>query len=95
MHWHFKKTITDGLVVALDAANLKSFFGEQTTNLYTGDTNSFPKVGNGFGTYNTNQYNNNTLNIVCFDQSILEKNIIAKISTNTTLSLSIAAIFAV
>jgi hypothetical protein len=55
-----KKTITDGLVVALDAANLKSFRGEQTSNRYTGDTDSFPKVGNGFGTYNTNQYNNNT-----------------------------------
>jgi hypothetical protein len=55
-----KRVITDGLVALLDAGNVKSFFGEQTSNLYTGITNSYPRVGNGFGTYNTNQYNNNT-----------------------------------
>ena len=55
---HIKRAVTSGLVIAVDAANVKSFPGEQTSNLYTGTTNSYPKVGNGFGTYNTNQYNN-------------------------------------
>lgn len=54
----YRRNITNGLVALLDASNYNSFKGEQTTNLYTGTTNSYPRVGNGFGTFNTNQYNN-------------------------------------
>jgi len=55
-----KRVITDGLVALLDAGNVKSFSGEQTANIINNETNSHPKVGNAWATYNTNQYNNNT-----------------------------------
>jgi hypothetical protein len=46
------------LVLALDGANYKSFKGEETTNLIPSSTiNAYPTTGNGWGTYNTNQYN--------------------------------------
>ena len=46
-----------GLVLALDGANFKSFKGEATTNLIPSPTlNAYPTTGNGWGTYNTNQY---------------------------------------
>jgi len=55
------RIVTDGLVLALDGANYKSFKGEATTNLIPNPTvNSYPTTGNGWGTYNTNQYNSNT-----------------------------------
>ena len=48
----------DGLVLALDGANYKSFKGEATTNLIPSPTvNAYPTTGNGWGSYNTNQYN--------------------------------------
>ena len=48
----------DGLVLALDGANFKSFKGEATTNLIPSPTvNAYPTTGNGWGSYNTNQYN--------------------------------------
>ncbi len=47
-----------GLVLALDGANYRSFKGEATTNLIPSPTiNAYPTTGNGWGTYNTNQYN--------------------------------------
>ena len=47
----------DGLVLVLDGANYKSFKGEVTTNLIPNPTvNAYPTTGNGWGTYNTNQY---------------------------------------
>ena len=47
----------DGLVLALDGANYKSFKGEVTTNLIPNPTvNAYPTTGNAWGTYNTNQY---------------------------------------
>jgi hypothetical protein len=47
-----------GLVLALDGANYKSFKGEGTTNLIPSPTvNAYPTTGNGWGSYNTNQYN--------------------------------------
>jgi hypothetical protein len=50
--------VTSGLVLALDGANYKSFKGEATTNLIPSPTvNAYPTTGNGWGTYNTNQYN--------------------------------------
>lgn len=50
-----------GLVLALDGANYKSFKGEATTNLIPSPTiNAYPTTGNGWGTYNTNQYNSGT-----------------------------------
>ena len=48
-----------GLVLAVDGGNFKSFKGEPTTNLIPSPTvNAYPTTGNGWGTYNTNQYNN-------------------------------------
>ena len=48
---------SDGLVLALDGANFKSFKGEATTNLIPSPTlNAYPTTGNGWYTYNTNQY---------------------------------------
>ena len=50
-----------GLVLALDGANYKSFKGEATTNLIPSPTvNAYPTTGNGWGTYNTNQYGSGT-----------------------------------
>ncbi len=52
--------VDNGLVLALDAADWNSFKGEATTNLIPSPTvNSYPTTGNAWGTYNTNQYNNN------------------------------------
>ena len=51
----------DGLVLAVDASNYKSFKGEATTNLIPSPTtNAYPTTGNGWGTYNTNQYGSGT-----------------------------------
>jgi hypothetical protein len=50
-----------GLVLALDGGNFKSFKGEATTNLIPSPTvNAYPTTGNGWGTYNTNQYGSGT-----------------------------------
>jgi hypothetical protein len=50
-----------GLVLAVDASNYKSFKGEATTNLIPSPTtNAYPTTGNGWGTYNTNQYGSGT-----------------------------------
>lgn len=55
------KIITDGLVLDVDAANYKSFRGVPATNTLPSPTiNAFPTASNGWGTYNTNQYNSNT-----------------------------------
>jgi hypothetical protein len=49
----------NSLVFAYDVADLRnSYIGEPTANLLpTPTTNAIPKIGNGWGTYNTNQYN--------------------------------------
>jgi hypothetical protein len=55
------KVKSDGLVLALDGANYKSFKGEVTTNLIPNPTvNAYPTTGNAWGTYNTNQYGSGT-----------------------------------
>lgn len=55
------KIVTGGLVFSYDMDNTKkSFKGEPTTNLIPGDHNSRFTTSNGWGTYNTNQYNSNT-----------------------------------
>ncbi len=53
-----EQTITSGLVLNLDISNVSSFVNsEPTTNLIPNPTvNSLPTTGNGWGTYNTNQY---------------------------------------
>ena len=51
-------SVVGGLVASLDVANTKCFKGGVTSNLLNSATNSYPKVGNTWGTYNTNQYNN-------------------------------------
>ena len=52
----YKRTNTDGLIFLIDAANPKSYRGEAVTNFFGGTTNTYPTYGNGWGTYNTNQY---------------------------------------
>jgi len=53
--------VKTGLILAFDAANGSSYRGEATTNLIpTPSTNALPTTGNGWGTYNTNQYGSGT-----------------------------------
>lgn len=52
--------INSNLVFGYDMGNNRFFPGEPTTNLLSGEANNTPKVGNGWGTYNTNQYNGAT-----------------------------------
>ena len=55
------KTISDGLVFYYDTNNVKSYTGEPTTNVIPSpSTNAIPTYGNGWGTYNTNQYGTGT-----------------------------------
>ena len=50
---------SNGLVFNIDTRNPKSFAGQPTTNLIPSPTiNAYPTFGNGWLTYNTNQYNN-------------------------------------
>jgi hypothetical protein len=50
--------VTDNLVFYYDENNIKSYKGEPTTNILpTPATNGYPTIGNGWGTYNTNNYN--------------------------------------
>lgn len=46
-----KNLVTDGLVASFDAANFKSFRGEQTTNRISGTANGYPTISNAWGTY--------------------------------------------
>jgi hypothetical protein len=50
--------VTNGLILNLDAEHVSSFVNnEPTTNLIPNPTiNAYPTIGNGWGTYNTNQY---------------------------------------
>ena len=54
--------VNSGLVFNHDMSNTqKSWRGAPTTNLIPNPTiNAYPTINNGWGTYNTNQYNNNT-----------------------------------
>jgi len=48
-----------GLYYYFDAKEPKSYVGEPTTNIIPSPSiNAIPTYGNGWGTYNTNQYNN-------------------------------------
>lgn len=58
---HSPKIVTDGLVFAFDMANGKSNNGAPTTNLLPSPSiNGYPTTGNGWGTFNTNQYGSGT-----------------------------------
>jgi hypothetical protein len=55
------KIVTDSLIFYYDMANGKSFVGGPVTNtLPTPAVNGLPTYGNGWGTYNTNQYGSGT-----------------------------------
>jgi len=50
-----------GLVYYFDAGNLKCYKGDATTNTIPNPTiNAYPTIGNGWGSYNTNQYGSGT-----------------------------------
>ncbi len=50
--------VNTNLVFGYDVGSHRFYVGEPTTNLLSGgETNTTPKIGNGWGTYNTNQYN--------------------------------------
>ena len=58
---HSPAVVTNGLILHYDMHNGKSFVGGPVTNTLDSPTvNGYPTYGNGWGTYNTNQYNNNT-----------------------------------
>ena len=61
---HSSNITTNGLVFATDlTTGTKTYLGGPFTNLIGstgGDIQGFPQAGNSWGTYNTNQYNNNT-----------------------------------
>ena len=53
------QTNNSGLVFYFDTKEPKSYVGEPTTNIIPSPSiNAIPTYGNGWGTYNTNQYNN-------------------------------------
>jgi hypothetical protein len=52
--------VNTNLVFGCDVGSRRFFLGEPTTNLISGEVNNTPKVGNSWGTYNTNQYNGAT-----------------------------------
>lgn len=58
---HSPSIVTDGLVLHYDMDNGKSFVGAPITNVLDNPSvNAYPTYGNGWGTYNTNQYNGNS-----------------------------------
>lgn len=58
---HSPKIVTDGLVLYYDMTNGKSFKGGPVTNLLPSPSvNGYPTIGNGWSTYNTNQYGSGT-----------------------------------
>jgi hypothetical protein len=49
--------VKNGLIFGYDIGNHRYYPGEPTTNLLpSASTNAIPKIGNAWGTYNTNQY---------------------------------------
>ncbi len=49
---------SQNLIFHIDMDNPRSFKGSASTNLvYSGNVHGWPTIGNGWGTYNTNQYN--------------------------------------
>lgn len=81
----FENILTSGLVLNFDASNVSSFInGEPTTNLIPNPTvNSYPTTGNGWGTYNTNQYCGNNGCAVYWDIPA-----IASVSDNIVTTVS-------
>jgi hypothetical protein len=83
------KIVTDGLVLALDAANVKSFRGEPTVNLLPNPTiNAYPTTGNAWGTYNTNQYGNGNFFSIGTVSSV-SSNIVTMTSTHSLRSYDV------
>jgi hypothetical protein len=77
--------VTNGLVLSMDTAHVSSFVNsEPTTNLIPSPTiNAYPTTGNGWGTYNTNQYCGNNGCAVHWDIPA-----IASVSSNIVTTVS-------
>ena len=77
--------VTGNLVLNLDATNVSGFVNsEPTTNLIPNPTiNAYPTTGNGWGTYNTNQYCGNNGCAVYWDIPA-----IASVSNNIVTTVS-------
>lgn len=55
------QTVYNGAIFYFDTLNKKSYVGEPTANVLPSPTyNAYPTYGNGWGTYNTNQYGSGT-----------------------------------
>jgi len=86
--------VTNGLVLSMDAAHASSFVNsEPTTNLIPNPTvNAYPTTGNGWGTYNTNQYCGNNGCAVYWDIpaiSSVSDNIVTTVSAHPIRSFDV------
>ena len=86
--------VTSGLILNLDANHISSFVNsEPTTNLIPNPTiNSYPTFGNGWGSYNTNQYCGNNGCAVYWDIPTIASvsdNIVTTTSAHTIRSFDV------
>lgn len=86
---HSPSIVTHGLVMSYDMNNGKSFVGAPITNtLDSASINGYPTYGNGWGTYNTNQYNSNTYFSIGSISSV-SNNIVTTSSAHPLFSYSV------
>ena len=86
--------VTGNLVLNLDATNVSGFVNsEPTTNLIPNPTiNAYPTTGNGWGTYNTNQYCGNLGCAAYWDIPAIasvSNNIVTTVSAHTIRSFDV------
>jgi hypothetical protein len=90
----YGRVVTSGSVFAFDTADvINSYKGEPTTNLIPyAQYNSYPTYGNGWGTYNTNQYCGNNGCAVYWDIPAItsvSNNIITTVSAHPIRSFDV------
>ena len=90
--------VTGNLVLNLDATNVSGFVNsEPTTNLIPNPTiNAYPTTGNGWGSYNTNQYCGNNGCAVYWDIPAIasvSNNIVTTVSAHTIRSFDVINLF--